>query len=314
MKNRCYVFSYNRGYFLENCLASLERFTTDFFDLVIIDDGSTDQKTVDVLKKYSQQCKIFFPKKAEGYLKTGGLYKNMNFALQDAQTNKVDFALFIQDDMQVVRKICKKDMERVQIFFNQNLDSAQLYTCFLKKCNKKWDDENTLLDISKNAYFRPIDGPRRSSFSAIGLINVQRFMKIFGKLKQSEHHNDIMGREKKLKMGLYVYPFMMWLPFPISYRGGKRSFYHRIKEVIAKSGFYPYEEMSMLSQDRLFHRSLEHRPYAEDFLSCPPVQYMKQWSFTGVNYAFVEMGGWRSVLGIRLTWIEKRISKIKRII
>ncbi|MBN2395654.1 MAG: glycosyltransferase [Candidatus Atribacteria bacterium] len=314
MKNRCYVFSFNRGEYLNNCLISLEKFAVDFFEIVIIDDGSTDQKTREILKKYAKKFKIFFPQKERSSSKTGGLYENMAFALQDAEKENVDFALFIQDDMQVVRKIGEEDLERVQEFFKQNPDSAQLYTCFLKRCNQKWDDENTLLDASKNAYFRPIDGPRRSSFSAVGLIAVPRFLTMFGKLKKSEHENDTTGRERQIKMGLYIYPFMMWLPFPKSYRKGKRGVYHKIKEILANSGFYPYEEMSSFSEERLFHRLIDIRPYAEDFLSCPPVQKMKQWSFTGVNYAFIEMGGWRKLLGKKLIWIEKRISRIRKII
>jgi len=305
MKYRCYVFSYNRGKFLENCLDSLENLATEFFEITVIDDNSYDKKTKSVLRKYSEKFEVLNPGKQNISSKTGGLYDNMNFAFQDAVDRDVDFALFIQDDMQIVRKILGKDIHNIEEFFDRNPNSVQLHTCFLKRCKTEYD-ENSSLDKSKKAYFRKDNAPY-AFFSAVGLFHVKRFKKLFGKLEQGEVANNEKAKSKGLKMGLYVYPFMMWLPMPISYRAQKRSFYHKVKEFIAKAGYYPYEGMSKPNRRRLFNRPIEKRPYAEDYLSPSTVKHIDQWSFTGVDSAFSELGGWRSKLA-------KLLMKIKQII
>ncbi len=293
-----FIFSFNRGRYLQNCVNSIEKCANDF-KAVIIDDNSTDAITRKILESLNNRHKIIYPRSgSEQEFKTGGLYKNMNYAMNYAREKNFNYALFIQDDQQLVRKITEQDILSIETYFSENVNSFQLYTCFLKKYYQNLDKKRMSLDKTKNAYFREDIGKGGlANFSAVGVFMVNRFLELYDSFEIGEQSNDRKVGKRKLKMGFFAYPFMMWLPFPKSYRGKKRNRYHKFIEWYGKAGVYPINLMSALEMERLFNRKLEQLPVAESFLTSPDSPYFRFWSTTGGHSNIIALAGYRSYVG-----------------
>jgi len=305
-KNKCYVFSYNRGIFLKNCVDSLEKYASKYFDLTIIDDFSDDEETKKLLKQYSKKYRIIYPPVKYKNRHTGNFYANMNYAFKDASKANAELILFIEDDMQIVREVHQEDISRINNFFEKNPKSVQLYINFFKKCNISYKKNIIFDEDSKVAYFRDDQHPLNSHYCSNGIFNSKRVSDFIGNLEDKLAVNEKKLKEKGCKMGFYMYPFMMWLPMLVSYRDKKTNRFHKIKEFFANAGYYPYDEMSQETQSKLLKHKAENIPYAEDYLKPEKVHKFKRWSFTGVDYAFRELGGWRIRVGRLLSFLEKK--------
>lgn len=292
-----YIFSFNRGVFLENCLKSVE-YCADGFDTTIIDDQSYDLFTRDVLQKNKNKFEIITVGTSDIVEhKTGGLYNNMRYAFSDAQQRGKKYVLFLQDDMQLVRPITDEDIVAACRFFEVNENSAELHTCFMKRYFASIDEEYTVLDSSRVAYLRPSHYPGFSGFSAVGFFDIARFVKLYGELRQGEYMNNEYAQSKNLQMGISIRPFMMWLPYPISHRGKKRNIPLQIVESIGGCGYFPYDMMKEQDIQRLLSRDPEIKPYAEDWLKADSLNSVKVWSFAGGLSNLYARGGIRYRLG-----------------
>jgi len=289
-----YVFSFNRGRYLENCLKSIQICIPES-SITIIDDQSSDGLTLDVLARLSQTCEVVTLEKDKFDDKTGGLYTNMNYAMYDVIKRKVKYVLFIQDDMQLVRPVTNSDLQRVDSFFECNSSSVQYYPCFFKSSNML-NPDHWQLDESGTAYLQDINLPY-SGFSAVGIFHVGRFINSFGELNNIERDIDKKARMKGIQKGYAAYPFMMYLPFPISYRNRKRSFLHKFSERLAGAGFYPIQLLEGTQSKRLFDRNPMDFPFAEEFLIVEGLNSKTKWTFVGGVSALHNQGGYRSIIG-----------------
>src|SRR5688572_9727605 len=132
-----FIFSYNRGRFLENCLGSILDLMPDG-PRYILDDGSDDPFTQDVLGRYSDRFEVSGPSNDHAVeKKTGGLYGNMNHAMRIAVTSGYRRVLFIQDDMQLVRPFTARDHQFVDEYFSGNHDCIQLVTTFIRSLSSR---------------------------------------------------------------------------------------------------------------------------------------------------------------------------------
>lgn len=302
---KIYVFSFNRGVFLENCLRSVEICAANC-EVVVIDDQSYDKKTQEVLDHFSHKLPILIAgEQAEVEHKTGGLYNNMRVAFSDAREKGFRYALFLQDDMQLVRPIMKNDIVFAERFFAANKNSAELHTCFMKRYFSKRDEQLTKIDDSGIAYLRPSDYSGFSGFSAVGLFDVARFFDLFGNLKKSEYINNEFAQKNNIQMGISTRPFMMWLPYPISHRGRKRDIPLQIVEYVGGCGFHPYSIMSTIEINALFNRKIQKRPYAEEWLISNGLENIRVWGFAGGVSNLLARGGIRAWLGSILNYIKR---------
>ena len=292
-----YVFSFNRGLFLENCLNSLRSCVAQA-SVTIIDDQSDDANTRDVLKRFGGEFRVITAGVAAiSEHKTGGLYNNMRFAFEDAIAQGKRYALFLQDDMQLVRPILSEDIVAADSFFAANPRAAELHTCFMKRFFRERDEQLTQLDTSGEAYLRPSDYPGFSGYSAVGLFDIARFHNLFGELQQGEYANNEYAQKQGIQMGISARPFMMWLPYPISHRGKKRNLPLQIVEAVGGCGYYPFHLMPKSSVNELLARDRSQRPYAEDWLDCGPLKQTPVWSFAGGLSNLIARGGLRGRLG-----------------
>mgnify|MGYP006297775167 CR=1 FL=1 len=319
-----FVFSYNRSKFLDNCLQSLWDCASGF-SIFLVDDNSDDKETQQVIAKWSEKINRIDPddkcNKVKDY-KVGGLYKNMMRAFVYARDRNIKYALFIQDDMQMVRQIEDFDLYFIDSFFENNPQTCELHTGFLKKSNYQFEEVSSQIEASKTAYFRDEKTCRGTNictgFSAVGVFQVERFFHFFGRLiddqQLNEQANERLARSKGIKLGFYAFPFMMWLPMPISSRGKKRSITHKIVEWIGGAGFHPYNYMSSEEVKKFFHRDLDIKPYAENFLQSPSVDHLDVWAFAGGIMTVSVHGGWRKKIGnfINRLSVSRRLARFLR--
>jgi hypothetical protein len=67
-------------------------------------------------------------------------------------------------------------------------------------------------------------------------------------------------------MGIYVYPFMMYLPFPKSIKFSQKSLIRDLVEKMDGFGFHPYNESNLCGMDYLFKRNLRELPLMKNYV------------------------------------------------
>ncbi|MCF7728058.1 glycosyltransferase family 2 protein [Sulfitobacter sp. M22] len=288
-----FVFSFNRANFLENCINSIEACIPEHVPVIILDDNSTDPETVEYLGELSFRYQVLFHDKADAVeMKTGGLYGAMNKAMTIAQHEEFDLVIFIQDDMQFVRRLEINELSRYEKYFEEVPNSIQLSTSFVRELSADsfLQDHATMPD--SGAYIRhlhKISG--KANFSATGVFSVERFYKLFKKFEVGEGVNSQKARQLGLVNGRAIYPSVCWLPYPISYRGKKRMLKHRFFERFGRSGFYPINLMTDAESKRFLERNPKIVPVMERFLVAPSAPRQDIWSTGGGEYNFVCYGG-----------------------
>jgi len=287
-----FVFSYNRAVFLDNCLKSI-RDCAAHCKVTIIDDHSSDLSTLEVIDKWREFHDVYMPVKSKEAYKTGGLYNNMNQAMILANEKGLKYALFIQDDMQFIRKLKESDIQDIHVFYSKNKNVVQYDTNFMKFDSTP---NSLYLDQSGKGYLKSLDF-HYSGFTALGVFHVERFFNLFGEFKSSERQNDMYARTKGVQRGYARNPFMMWLPNPVSHRGKKRTLKLKITEKLSGAGYYPYHYMSDSEASYFRKRKHDEYPIARHYLNCTGLSNNKQWAFVGGTSALYEQGGWKRTAG-----------------
>ncbi|MCS3904380.1 glycosyltransferase involved in cell wall biosynthesis [Methylohalomonas lacus] len=297
-----YVFSYNRAEYLENCLKSID--THSYYrDITIIDDVSSDFSTVKLLKKLECGYRVVYSNETScDHIRYGGLYNNMNWAIGDAQNRKLKRVLFIQDDMQLIRQFGPQEYNDIDHFFRNNRRSVQYYSCFLKSKHRNVDEQSLVPDLSCTAYIcNSKFHPGFRFFSDVGVFDIDRFKLNFQYFEGDERDNNLKAINRNLVMGLSMRPFMMWLPFPESHRGKKRSVKHNLIESLGGAGFHPVDELEH-SKINLLEKKL---PFAEDFLHSPAIGQCRWWSTEGGLENLLARYGWRHILAKLIRKLER---------
>jgi len=309
-----FVFSYNRGQFLDNCLKTIEASNAKGFSVIVIDDNSDEPKTLSVLEeaKSRYNIELFRNTSEDKEFKTGGLCGSMNLAMRIAQERKMAFALFIQDDMQFLRQIKEKDLENFKSYFSSNPASMQLSLCFFPLRDHSQRGREMVLDVSGVAWTRLNEYEAgKSYFSDVGLFHVERFFEFLGHFEPGEEINSRRCSSAGLYRGLYRAPMMHWLPFPTSFRGGKRSFSHGLVESICGAGFHPYIFFEPDDQEPKLKSWSDPSILTEKALyslSAPKSEY---WSVTGGVSQIFARGGWRLFVFRLLQSIRIQFLKVR---
>ncbi|MGC9418249.1 MAG: glycosyltransferase [Rhodovulum sp.] len=294
-----FVFSYNRGVFLKNCLNSVFECNEGKFPVFVIDDNSNDPEVNSALKDAVSEFGVEVVKnnRNDREFKTGGLCGSMNTAMKIAQEQRCKYALFIQDDMQFLRGVETKDVENFGSYFAANPQSLQLTLCFFPRLGHLERGGEVVLDPSKVAWRRlPKYEGGKSHFSDVGLFHVERFFQYLGRFEPGEEVNSARCADAGLYRGLYRAPIMHWLPFPKSFRGGKRSLLHSFLEDLCGAGFHPYLPCGVTKRELVMREWSDPQIVAESALISPTAPESKFWSVTGGVSQVYARGGWRLFL------------------
>ena len=258
-----FIMSFNRGVFLENCYNSVRKHIPNA-DITIYDDNSNDILTIKILEQISKDnIEIKYSKFNKSIdQKIGGLTSNLNDILSNLALE--DYVLVLEDDIQILRDVTDNDFENIRLYFNKYQNSLCLYPGFFK------NDEPTIdaYMTKDNLYYFNIDenDSRFVNFSYPGIWNAKLFRESKLKLNQDMDINRLFIRERFSSMGRYVFPFMMYLPFPSSIKFGSNSTLRAIIERIDGFGFHPYSSLDSAKVILLLTRNLDNLPFVTDFV------------------------------------------------
>lgn len=313
MKNSCivFVFSFNRGRFLENAVSSLEKNLPDC-PLVIVDDHSEDSETKKILDRLREKYSVHSPSgDEESSLKHGGLYACMNLAMEIAVEREAAYAVFLQDDMQLVRPWLQEDWARIGEFFERNPRSAQLSLTFFKNDDRgQWRLYS--LAEGKSAYFRLAEDWRNIAFSDTGIFHVQRIRNVLPRFPAGELTADRILRQAGYRVGFYAYPLIMFLPLPPTWRGKRRSPFYRLAEWLGQVGLYPYEELAQDDLRRLLDRDIEELPIGDEWLDARNLPSCRVVSYEGGFNSLRAHGAFRQRLRNPLRRLDGRWQGLRR--
>ena len=295
------VFSYNRGRFLKHCVATIET-CSPASRIVIFDDHSNDGETVGILDELRARHEVCIPEGPDDFAhKCGGLYANMQRALESLPANQL--ACFIQDDMQVVRRLDEKDLAAFERFFAADPNAAFLQPALMRASHRDRDERITAYDPDVGVYFR--SNNRQSAgifFSAVSILHPGRLRAAGWTFAPTEKQNEAQARRHFSRLGLLRDPFVFYLPSVPAYRGKAKTWALAYAEKIRRCGFYPYRLMSDAEIVALRQRDPKVLPIAEDLLRTEDPTIEAPWIFYPIEGSSVLKALNTLELRLRAAW------------
>ncbi|WP_226703889.1 glycosyltransferase family 2 protein [Microbulbifer elongatus] len=284
-----FVFSYNRGPFLENCIRSIEACAPQC-GLTVIDDGSDDPETCRVLAEIGQRHRVV-DKTAESGHKLGGLYANMQAAFEMAADDEL--VCFLQDDTQMVRSLTDEDLAELRQSFDEQPDLGFISPAFVRGISiQKKVDQDFRFDAERNFWFWY---PRKRStgtwFSALLIADPRRLRQVDWHFEVGESVNNRKAAKIFCRMARMRAPFSMWLPNGRAYRGKQKSLALRFGEWSRRCGLYPLEIMSDAQVQALKTAEPAQLPVAETCLKTTRGNIRSPWAYDPMQGA-----GWLKLL------------------
>lgn len=259
-----FIFSFNRGPFLENCIRSIETCAPGC-RLTVIDDGSDDKETLEVLDRIAGRHRVI-SKSAETGHKLGGLYANMQAAYEMAGEDEL--ICFLQDDTQMVRRLSEGDIRGLRDCFANEPTLGFISPAFVRAISMKHPadrdfrfDENTGL-----WYWYPQKRSTGTWFSALLIADTKRLREANWRFATGESANNRQAEKTFCRMARMRAPFAMWLPNGHAYRGKLKSLALRYGEWRRRCGMYPLELMEPSRVKALQEVEPPHLPVAEELL------------------------------------------------
>lgn len=311
MKAAIYVFSYNRPEHLQNCIQSLVTLgvTEPVF---VIDDLSDNEGVRQILEELPTGFSHLPVQKVSNHKNYGGLYSNMNLALLHANGLGCEYAIFIQDDTQFLRKVLAEDYLRFDKFFQENSNSFEILIGFEKRRHISSKDRYEISNTS-NFRFRLEGHQGHRGFCDVGLFYVSRAIKEYGVFEIGEAENENRALALGFKLAIYSAPFMMWLPFPTAVRSRQVSKLILLADWLSGAGCYPIDLLTNTQVSKILDTEHDAAPrYAEDWLVADGVDKAQDWSTEGAFANLVVFGGWRRNLAFFLGYLYVSLRRLKK--
>ncbi|KAA8981267.1 glycosyltransferase family 2 protein [Halospina sp. K52047b] len=274
-----FIFSYNRGPHLQNCVESVEYCAPDS-TIIIYDDNSDDPETRRILKDLTERHEVRKPGSLHNLSMHGGLYNNMQHALYSVETHD-EIICFLQDDTQMVRPIKNEDRSFIKNYFASNPKAGFIAPVFQKGHTRKKTLERFRYAAKYGVYFCH----HESNKNVAGMHYSDISITLSGRLKEvqwcfhgDEYDNEQQARQHFMKMGYLYAPFVMWLPNPPAYRNKGKTLAFQIAERRNRAGLYPYRFMTEERISALTTRDPAQLPIAEQNLELTTV-LEKPWIF-----------------------------------
>ncbi|WP_250464974.1 glycosyltransferase family 2 protein [Microbulbifer litoralis] len=259
-----FVFSYNRGPFLDNCIRSIEECAPDC-GLTVIDDGSDDEETRAVLERIGERHRVISRTADSGH-KLGGLYANMQAAYEMAGEDEL--ICFLQDDTQMVRRLTAADIRDFEQCFEREPKLGFISPAFVRGISlKRETDRDFRFDEASGLWFwYPQKRSTGTWFSALLIASTRRLRAVNWCFEVGESVNNRRARALFCRMGRLRAPFSMWLPNGRAYRGKQKSLALRFGEWYRRCGLYPLEYMDDAAVENLRSARPPRLPVAEEIL------------------------------------------------
>jgi len=294
------IFSFNRGQFLENCIQSIEACVADP-SICVFDDHSDDAFTRDILDDIRKRHQVVTPPAAEAGSKHGGLYDNMQSAIERFRDKPL--VCFLQDDTQLVRPVHPSEWEEIGKMFDCTPCLGFVHPCFLRGMNRKRDSISMTFQENNSLYVRENKGQSAGlHYSDLFIAQPSRLLEKGWRFGNSEPKNDQQAKRLFGTMPYLFNPFMMWLPEVPAYRGKKKTLALNLAEKKKRCGFYPFRLLKAEEITRIRQRDASVLPFAEDFLSCISYTPAKPWTYNPLTGLF-----WLKKLNSLEVFLRKRL-------
>ncbi len=278
------IFSFNRGKLLQNCVDSVRRLMAGV-PITIFDDRSTDGGTCEVLTALVRDGHVRVltaPEPAgEGEhppRANGGLYDNLQ-AFVDVHA-RMPYALFLQDDMQVVRHVTTDDLGTIDAIFREYPRAAFVYPGFLYHSLCEYVDTDSVCTDGATFWFRY--DYEFSGYFDVCIANIER-LRAAGWAFGDELIASLSARDRFGTMRLLRRPFVAHLPSPPTYRMRAQSWTQSGWERY-RAGLYPIDPLSDEALARL--RNLKQTyPTAEMFLTSSAFWGAHPWPYVKLEGA-----------------------------
>ena len=259
-----WIFSYNRGEFLQNCVASIEHCAPDCA-IRIFDDNSGDKDTRAVLARLKEKYPVHSPQpQTVGGNKHGGLYANMQAAYELSDAS--DLVCFLQDDTQLVRPITPAEIARLENYCSTQ-GPGFIQAAFIRGCNRRKDQARTRFDAVRQVYFVDrLSSSAGAYYSDICIFHTQQMRNCGWNFVPRESGNESAARAQLQQMAYWRDPFLAWLPYVPAFRGKQQTWALRWAQKRRRCGFYPIKIMDEEETRNFLARDPARIPYAEDFL------------------------------------------------
>lgn len=286
MKLEVYLFSFNRGRFLRNCVDSVHR-NLPGHPLTVVDDHSNEPETRRVLQEVEAAgIPILQPPETGGKGRYGGLYANMQRAYESAPEGS--WILFIQDDTQMVRPVEADDLEYIRSYFESFPKAAFLGPQFLRGERRRGISESLRADPGFPVYFyhfpeRWKDRSVAMAYTDIFIGHSDRMRRAGWSFGAGESACAVRARQLFGKMGLMAHPINMYLPCVPTYHGKKKTRAMERAEQILGREPRPFRDLDPQQVARMKARPLSDLPYAESFLECLGPEVKRPFRYKAVN-------------------------------
>ncbi|XGA80097.1 glycosyltransferase family 2 protein [Halomonas sp. CH40] len=274
-----FVFSYNRGPHLRNCIESIEICAPDS-QIIVYDDASNDPETRQVLNDIETRHDVRRRDDKGSENQHGALYTNMQRALDSVDGDEL--ICFLQDDTQLVRRIEAEDIRLMENYFEKFPTAGFLAPVFQKAITRKRTLERFVYYPDRDVFVCEHSSRKQVAgvyYSDISITRSERLRKANWQFISGEFENEKQAKAHFLEMGYLRAPFAMWLPNPPAYRNKKKSFTFQLAEIINKAGFYPFNIMDAESTKKLRQHPTSKVPIAEDFLTVTDETLKSPWIY-----------------------------------
>jgi glycosyltransferase involved in cell wall biosynthesis len=253
------VFSYNRGAYLRNCVASVMR-NMPFADVRIYDDNSTDPETLSVLAGLG--LPVLRPVQSESG-RHGGLYANMSRALDEAASGMI---LFLQEDMQIVRPVQPEELDGIARIL-ETPKRAFVFPGFMKSSSMSRYQRLMVADSGLRAYVARPDGADRITYVDAMIADVAKLRAAGWRFSASERENAAKAAALFADMPYLGDPFLFYCPEVPIYRNRMQSLSSRIAARLTGSDVKAFHDLTGIETQALLHRPLADWPVAEIWLT-----------------------------------------------
>lgn len=262
---RLFVFSYNRGPFLANCIDSIERLAPQL-PLTIVDDASDDPETVAVLEQAARHHEVVTSEALSGH-KHGGLYQNMQAAFERLPDGEL--FCFLQDDTQLVRPVGEDDSAQLHRQFARAPTLGFISPAFIRQISLKHEvDRDFRFDPELDLWFwHPQRRSTGAYYSDILIARSDRLREMGWQFQSGESANNQQAQAQFMRMGRMRLPFAMWLPNGPAFRGKRKTWALRRAERRRECGLYSLHTMPEARMRQLRETSVPALPIAEQWLT-----------------------------------------------
>ncbi|MCB0700832.1 MAG: glycosyltransferase family 2 protein [Chitinophagales bacterium] len=196
---------------MQNLCNSVTKFYPEF-DVAIFDDDSNDELTKKVLNELQNAGAKVMVASAKNDSKHGGLYTQMNNALQYAIEEGYDYAYFVQDDMQF--------LWRDELLESRVKSAFERKECLMCNCSFL----QKILTEGIEDRLPKVDGTHVYSFETngvadTGVIDIKKAESVgLNFPEKSERGNGRYWYDKGYRLYWLPVSHLAWLPWPSTYR------------------------------------------------------------------------------------------------